>query len=151
MNRASCLISLLCYLRRDQSWSICRLTGGEDQSGSSPNTEGVAAVWGKREGGEDEEDTDTSSWLHSPVTVGGGRKISGIVWRLEDGQPRPRVVHAGRVLALGRRGAARVVCGRVGRAGPAGGLTPHRLEGPEVTGQTRPRTARVVVASLTRV
>ena len=108
----------------------------------------MAAVRGEGEGGEDQEDADSSPGLHPPVTVGGGWKRSRIVGGLEDGQPRPRVVDTRRVLALGGGGAAGLVRGGVGRTGPAGGLTPHRLEGPEVTGQTRPRTARVVVTSL---
>ena len=52
------------------------------------------------------------------------------------------------LLTLGGGGGGPGVRGRVGRAGPARGLAPHWLEGPQVTGQAGPGTAGVVVARL---
>ena len=43
------------------------------------------------------------------------------------------------------------VRGGVGRAGPAGGLAPHWLEGAQVTGQAGPGRAGVVVTRLAGV
>ena len=75
----------------------------------------------------------------------------GVVGRLEDGEAWSGVVDTGLVLALGGGGAAGGVCGGVGGAGPAAGLTPDWLKCSQLTWETRPGGAGVVVTSLTRV
>ena len=116
--------------------------------GAPPDGEGVGAVRGEGEGGDDEEDAHPLARPHPPVAVGVGGERSRVVGRLEDGQARPAGVQTLGLLALGRAGGGGGVGGGVGRTGPAGGLAPHRLEGAQLAGQAGPGRAGVVVAGL---
>ena len=143
-----CLLTALTDLGGEEERPLRGLAGGEDRGGAPPDGEDVGAVRGQREGGDDEEDTDPGPGLDPPVTVGVGWESSGVVGGLQDSQARSAVVKTLGLLTLGGGGGGPGVRGGVGRAGPAGGLAPHWLEGPQVTGQAGPGTAGVVVARL---
>ena len=111
----------------------------------------MGAARGQGEAGEDHEDADPGPGLHPPVARGDPGQRGRVVWALEDGQPRPRVVDTGRVLAGGGGGRAHRVCCGVWRTGPARGLAPDWLKRADLARQTRPRRAGVVAPSLTGI
>ena len=111
----------------------------------------MGAARGEGEAGHDQQDTDSRARPHPPVAVGVGGERPGVVGRLEDGEAGPAGVHTLGLLALGGAGGGPAVRGGVGRAGPAGRLAPHWLEGAQVAGQAGAGRAGVVVACLARV
>ena len=148
MQNLCCFAKYFSDLRGEEERPLRGLAGGEDGGGAPPDCEGVGAGGGGGEGRDDEEDAHPGPGLHPPVTVGVGGERSRVVGRLQDGQAGSAVVQTLGLFTVCGGGGGPGVRGGVGRTGPAGGLAPHWLEGPQVTGQAGPGTAGVVVARL---